>query len=154
MGLIQAPIRARSVAPVSTTTAALVRTAIVGLTLATAAIHATLGGWLFMANATGYVVLAAGMVVPLRFLADRRWLVRAALGAFTAATIVAWFAFGARFPLAYVDKAIEAVLLGFLLIEVYRYDGGPMGVLRSGLDLLGDIARAARSVVGGRAHSA
>lgn len=151
MGLIQASIQARSV---SNPTAVLVRAAIVGLALASAAIHASLGGWLFMANALGYATLAAAMVVPIPFVADRRWLVRAALGAFTAGTIVAWFAFGARFPLAYIDKAIEAVLLGFLLIEVYRYDGGPIGVLRSGLDLIAGVARAARAALRGQAHSA
>ena len=39
------------------------RTAVIGLTLATAAIHFSLGGLLFLANTAGYTVLALAMVV-------------------------------------------------------------------------------------------
>ena len=58
---MNAPFPAR---PLNLIDAAL-RTAIVGLTLATASIHATLGGALFTLNAIGYVVLATAMVAPL-----------------------------------------------------------------------------------------
>ncbi len=111
-------------------TAIILRVAIVGLTLATAYIHVTLGSTMFLANAAGYTVLAAAMVVPLAIVARHRWLVRAALVAFTAFTIFGWVMFGARFGLAYVDKAIEVVLIGLLVIEMLRYDGGPANVLR------------------------
>jgi len=113
-------------AHVHPTTAALRATVIV-LTLATAVIHASLGGLLFMANATGYAVLALAMVAPgpaRRF----RWLIRLALIGFTAATIGGWVAFGPRFGLAYLDKAIEVALIGLLLVEQWRSDGGPIGV--------------------------
>ena len=40
------------------------RASVVGLTLATAAIHASLGGMLFMANAAGYTVLASRWSSP------------------------------------------------------------------------------------------
>ena len=115
------------------------RTIVVLLTLATAAIHASLGGMMFMANAVGYSVLALAMIVPgplTRF----RWLVRLALMGFAAVTIAGWVAFGARFDLAYLDKAIEVALIGILLVEQWRSDGGPAGVYRLARRLLGGIA--------------
>lgn len=110
-------------------TTIILRTIVVLLTLATAAVHASLGGMMFMANAVGYTVLAVAMIAPgaaLRW----RWLIRLALIGFTAATIGGWVAFGARFDLAYVDKAIEVVLVGVLLTEMWQSDGGPVGVYR------------------------
>jgi hypothetical protein len=105
------------------------RAAVVGLTLATAAIHFSLGGLLFLANAAGYTVLALAMVAP-GPVARWRWLVRLALIGFTAATIGGWIAFGPRFGLAYLDKAIEVGLIGVLLTEQWQADGGPVGVYR------------------------
>jgi hypothetical protein len=107
----------------------ILRGAIVALTLTTAAIHASLGGALFMVNAIGYTSLALAMVLP-GPLARVRWLVRYALIGFTAATIGGWVAFGARFDLAYLDKAIEVGLIGLLLIESWIIDGGPVAVVR------------------------
>ncbi len=115
-------------AHVDPTTVAL-RSMVVVLTLATAAIHASLGGMLFLANAAGYAALALGMVAP-GPAARWRWLIRLALIGFTAATIGGWIAFGARFDLAYIDKAIEVALVGVLLLEQWRSDGGPVGVYR------------------------
>src|SRR5436190_5765772 len=89
---------------------ALVRALVVGLTLATAAIHASLGGLLFLANAVGYTTLAVAMIVP-GPIGQVRWLIRLALIGFTTATVVGWLLVGSRFPLAYVDKAIEVVLI-------------------------------------------
>ena len=115
------------------------RASVFGLTLATAAIHASLGGMLFLANAAGYAVLALAMVAPGP--ATRwRWLIRLALIAFTAATIGGWVAFGPRFGLAYVDKAIEVALIGVLLLEQWRSDGGPLGVYRRVRRLVGGVA--------------
>jgi hypothetical protein len=105
------------------------RTIVVILTLATAAIHASLGGLLFMANAAGYAVLALAMVSP-GLPARWRWLVRLALIGFTAATILGWVAMGPRFGLAYLDKAIEVALIGILLVEQWQADRGPVGVYR------------------------
>ena len=105
------------------------RTFVVALTMATAAIHASLGGLLFAMNAAGYVVLAIAMTLP-GLPARWRWLVRLSLMAFTAATIAGWVAFGPRFGLAYLDKAIEFALVGVLLVEQVRSDGGPAGVYR------------------------
>jgi hypothetical protein len=117
------------------------RVTIVALTLATAYIHTTLGSMLFMANAVGYTILAIAMVVPIGIVTRYRWLVRAALLVFTAATIIGWFMFGPRFFLAYVDKGIEVGLIAALLTEMVLYDGGPINVVRRGIDLLITIVR-------------
>ena len=113
----------------------LLRAAIVALTLTTAAIHASLGSVLFLANALGYAALAAAMIMPGPF-ARLRWLVRLALAAFTAGAIGAWLVFGARFPLAYLDKGLEVGLIVLLAVELWQIDGGPAGVLDSARDLL------------------
>ncbi len=113
--------------PIDPATAVL-RTAVVGLTLATAAIHLSLGGMLFTVNAIGYAFLAAAMVLP-GPLGGVRWLVRLALLGFTVATIVGWLMVGARFPLAYVDKAIELAVVALLFGELWLLDGGPRGVV-------------------------
>jgi hypothetical protein len=117
------------------------RTAVIGLTLATAAIHFSLGGLLFLANAAGYTVLALAMVAP-GPTARWRWLVRLALIGFTAATIGGWIAFGPRFGLAYLDKSIEFALIGAVLVEQWRSDGGPVGVYRRARGLLRGVAGA------------
>jgi hypothetical protein len=116
------------------------RAAIVGLTLATAAIHASLGGTLFLMNAIGYTVLAVAMVLPGPF-GRVRWLIRYGLMAFAAATIGGWVMFGARFDLAYLDKAIEVALIGLLLIESFALDGGPLAVARRARRLAAGIIR-------------
>ena len=107
----------------------ILRVAVVALTLATAQIHASLGGMLFTLNAIGYSTLAAAMVLPGPF-AHVRWVTRYALIGFTTATVVGWVAFGARFDLAYLDKAIEVVLIGLLLVESWVIDGGPLAAAR------------------------
>ena len=119
----------------------MLRAGIVVLTLATAYIHTTLGSLMFMANALGYLVLAVAMVVPLAIAHRNRWLIRAALLGFTAATILGWVMFGARFWLGYLDKAIEIGLIALLVIEMFRYDGGPAAVLRRSVDLAVSIVR-------------
>jgi len=115
------------------------RAVVVGLTLATAAIHASLGGMMFLANAVGYATLALAMVAP-GPIGQVRWLVRLALMGFTAMTIGGWLVFGARFPLAYVDKTIEVGLIAVLAFELWRTDGGPIGVVRAARHLLGRLA--------------
>jgi hypothetical protein len=114
---------------------AAVRLEIVALTLATAWIHASLGGLVFTLNALSYTTLAVGMVVP-GPLGRHRWLVRLALLGLTTVTIAGWVAFGARFPLAYADKAIEVLLVVLLAIEIGRLDGGPRGIAARARGLL------------------
>ena len=131
-------------------TTIVLRSVVVGLTLVTATIHAQLGGLLFLANAVGYTTLALAMVAP-GPIGQVRWLVRIALFGFTAATIGGWVLFGARFQLAYVDKAVEVVLIAIVAIELWRSDGGPIGVVRQARGL---VARLAGRVTGTQAARA
>ncbi len=94
------------------------RVAIVLLTLATAYFHSTLGGLLFTLNALGYLFYAVMMVLPIAIVARYRWLV-----------------IGARFTMAYIDKAVEIGLVVALLVEMWRYDGGPIEALRRTVQL-------------------
>lgn len=107
----------------------LLRIAVVGLALATGYIHVTLGGLLFTLNAIGYATLALAMVLP-GPAARGRWLVRIALLGFTTATIAGWVAFGARFPLAYLDKGIEMALVLAVAVDLWRTDGSPIVIAR------------------------
>jgi hypothetical protein len=116
---------------------------LVGLALGTAAIHVSLGGMLFLANAIGYTVLAAALVAP-GPLANIRSLVRVAMIAFTAMTIGGWLLFGAQFPLAYVDKAIEVALIVVVAIDLFRIDGGPRGIARDVRHLVGRVSGSRR----------
>jgi hypothetical protein len=126
---------------------AFLRGGVVFLTLITAAVHASLGGLLFTLNAIGYATFAVAMVLPGR-IGEIRWLVRLGLLGFTAATIGGWIAFGARFPLAYLDKGIEAVLVLLLLLELWLEDGGPAGILHRARALATAIGRAVTARVG------
>ena len=110
------------------------------LTLATAYIHATLGGLLFTLNALGYATLAIAMVVPIRLAERFRWLVRLGLLGFTLTTIGGWILFGARYDVAYLSKGIEAVLVALLLVSIFRFDGGPAGVVTRLRALPADLA--------------
>jgi hypothetical protein len=116
---------------------------VVALAIATAAIHFSLGGLLFMANAIGYTTLAVAMILP-GPLGQVRWLVRVALIGFTAATIGGWLLFGARFPLAYLDKVIEVGLIAVTMFELWRVDGGPLGVVRNARRLVARLTATRR----------
>jgi hypothetical protein len=110
------------------------------LTLSTAYIHTTLGSLLFTMNAVGYTVLAAALVVPIGLAERYRWLIRLGLLGFVLATIGGWILFGARYDVAYFDKAIEVVLIGFLLVAIWRMDGGPAGVVAHLRALPGEVS--------------
>ncbi|HYU48929.1 MAG TPA: hypothetical protein VEO91_03235 [Candidatus Limnocylindria bacterium] len=116
------------------------RASVVALTLATATIHASLGGMLFLMTAAGYTTLALAMVLP-GPLGRLRWLIRLALIGFTAATIGGWVIFGARFSLAYLDKAIEVALIAAVTFELWHSDGGPMQLARRVRVLARGLAR-------------
>jgi hypothetical protein len=122
-------------------TTGFVRVAIVALTLATAAIHASLGGMLFTLNAIGYAGLAVAMILPGPF-GRIRWLTRLALIAFTLVTIGGWVAFGARFSLAYLDKAIEVALVFATGFDLWHADGSPIVIARRIRRLPSSVVRA------------
>jgi hypothetical protein len=119
------------------------RGGVVLLTLLTAAIHASLGGLLFTVNAAVYLALVVATILPA--IAPFRWLARLALIGFASATFAGWVLFGARFQLAYIDKAIELALLCFLAIEVWLFDGGPAGDARRLRRLAGSVAGALKA---------
>lgn len=90
---------------------------IVGLTLATAAIHVVLAIpetiVPFFLNALGYLALLAAFYWPA--LHPRRHLVRWAFIGYTALTILFWVILGQPYtPLGLLDKAIELALIGLL----------------------------------------
>jgi hypothetical protein len=94
--------------------------AIIGLTLATAAIHFVLApkaGWLFWLNGIGYLVLLGLLYWPASSLAPFRSLIRWIFITYTIITIVAWITFGVRSSIAYLDKTIEVLLVGLLWFE-------------------------------------
>jgi hypothetical protein len=107
---------------------------IVELTLVTAYIHATLGGWLFTLNAIGYVALAGAIVVAgvaPPWLARFGWLPRIGLAGYTAATIGAYLVIGPYFALGWIAKGIEVAILTLLAADLVRRYGSPAGLLRA-----------------------
>jgi hypothetical protein len=107
-----------------------IRTAIVGLALATGYIHLTLGGLLFTLNAIGYFTAAAAMIVPLALAVRFRWVVRIGLVGYALATIVGWAIQGPYFQLAYIAKGIEIALIVLLAVDFARMDGNPLTVVK------------------------
>ncbi len=107
------------------------RVAIVGLTLSTAYIHSTLGGLLFTLNATGYLVAAVAIVIPLALAVRFRWVVRLGLMGYAATTIIGWAIQGPYFTTAYIAKGIEVALIVVLAIDFARMDGNPLTVVKS-----------------------
>ena len=106
------------------------RFGIVALTLGTAYIHSTLGGLLFTLNATGYLVAAAAMVVPISLAIRFRWVVRLGLIGYALTTIVGWAIQGPYFSTAYVAKAIEVALIFLVAVDFLRADGNPVKVVK------------------------
>ena len=99
---------------------------IVLLTLGTALIHLFLAfpDPVFILNGLGYLALLAALYLPIPRLSRYRRLTRWTLVGFTALTIFLWILFGARTPIGYTDKLIEAVLISLLLVET---PPGPLG---------------------------
>jgi hypothetical protein len=124
-----------------------IRAAIVGLTLATAYIHSTLGGLLFTLNAMGYATAAVAMVVPLALAVRFRWFVRLGLIAYAMTTIIGWAIQGPYYSTAYIAKAIEIALIALVAIDFARMDGNPVDVVKR------EVAALA-AFVGGRRGSA
>ena len=114
----------------------IIRIAIVGLTLGTAYIHSTLGGLLFTLNATGYVVAALAIVIPLGLAIRFRWFVRLGLMGYAATAIVAWAIQGPYYSTAFIAKGIEVALITLLAVDFARMDGNPVNVIKSELGLL------------------
>jgi hypothetical protein len=122
---------------------AVLTAAIVGLTLATAYIHLTLGSLLFTLNGLGYLGLAAliviGATAPLPLVARFSWFPRVALIGYTALTIVAYLVMGPYFSLGFIAKGIEVALLALLVVDVIRVYRSPIGLVRAALESIAPV---------------
>jgi hypothetical protein len=127
----------------SRTTAAVLTAAIVGLTLATAYIHSTLGGLLFTLNALGYLGLAAmiliGAVSPVAIVKRFSWFPRLALLGYTAMTIAGYLVMGPYFTLGFIAKGIEVALIALLVVDILRVYGSPVAFIRSALESVAPV---------------
>jgi hypothetical protein len=107
---------------------------IVVLTLATASVHLSLGGLLFILNGLGYLGLAAliviGYVKPHPLVERFDWVPRFALMGYAATTIVGYIVIGPYSTLGWATKAVEVVLIGLLTLDVVRVYGGVRGVVQ------------------------
>jgi hypothetical protein len=102
---------------------------ILELTLATAFIHFSLGGTLFLLNAAGYVALGAAYVVaaiaPTPVIRRLSWLPKLGLAGFASVTIVAYLVVGPYFTLGWVTKGIEAAIVTLIVADLlFQSDAG------------------------------
>lgn len=108
--------------PMNSTARILVAGVILELTLATAIIHLTLGGTLFVLNGVGYLTLGAAYLVtaavPIPIVRRYNWLPRTALAAYAAITIVAFLVTGPYFTLGWVTKGIEVAIVMLLSADL------------------------------------
>ena len=122
---------------------AMLTVAIIGLTLATAYIHLTLGGMLFTLNGLGYVALAGlvaiGAVFSTGLVKRFSWFPRLALMGYTGITIVGYLVMGPYFSLGFIAKGIEAALIVLLVVDVLRVYGSPMGFVRSAVESVAPV---------------
>ncbi len=107
---------------VHTTPRLLLTGVILELTLATAFIHLTLGGTLFLLNAVGYLVLGAAYLVaaavPMPVVRRIGWVLRAGLAAFASVTIIAYLLIGPYFTLGWVTKGIELAIVLLVIADL------------------------------------
>ena len=122
----------------NTTPRILLTSVILELTLATAIIHLSLGGTLFLLNAAGYLALATaylvGAVLPKPLMRRISWLPRLGLAAFASVTIVAYLVVGPYFTLGWVTKGIEVAIVMLVIAD-----------LLIGADAVGGSRRTTRS---------
>lgn len=96
------------------------------LTIATAYVHLTLGGTIFLLNGIGYLVLAAGIAasaLPIEFVKRLRWLPRIGLAGFALVTIGAYLVIGPYFTLGWITKGIEIAIVGLVVADLINTYG-------------------------------
>ena len=95
---------------------------ILELTLATAAIHLSLGGVLFTLNGLGYLGLGAAylasVVLPIPLVRSFSWLPRVGLAGYAVVTIVAYLVFGPYITLGWIAKGIELAIVGLVAVDL------------------------------------
>ena len=98
---------------------------ILELTLATAFIHFTLGGTLFLLNAAGYLAFGAAYLgaatLPMPAIRRFGWLPRVGLAAFASVTIVAYLVVGPYFTLGWVTKGIELAIVLLVIVDLLAW---------------------------------
>ena len=100
---------------------------ILELTLATAIIHLTLGGTLFLLNGFGYLALGTIYLVSaaLPTVRHHAMLPKAALAAYASITIAAYLLTGPYFALGWVTKGIELAIVSLVAADLLMdADGG------------------------------
>ena len=106
----------------TTTPRILLTGVILELTLATAFIHFTLGGTLFLLNALGYLALGvaylAAASLPMPGIRRFGWLPRVGLAAFATVTVVAYLVVGPYFTLGWVTKGIEIAIVMLVIADL------------------------------------
>ncbi len=106
----------------TTTPRILLTGVILELTLATAIIHFTLGGTLFLLNAAGYLALGTAyliaVVMPMPAIRRLSWLPRVGLAAYASVTIVAYLVMGPYFTLGWVTKGIELAIVLLVVADL------------------------------------
>jgi hypothetical protein len=106
----------------NTTPRILLTGVILELTLATAIIHFTLGGTLFLLNAAGYLALGAAYllaaVLPMPSIRRFSWLPRVGLAAFASVTIVAYLVIGPYFTLGWLTKGVELAIVTLVIADL------------------------------------
>jgi hypothetical protein len=127
----------------SRTAGFVVTATIVGLTLATAYIHLSLGGLLFTLNGLGYLGLAAlyviATVAPMPIVQRFSWFPRIALAGYAAMTIAGYLVMGPYFSLGWIAKGIEVTLIAFVAIDVVRVYGSPAAFVRTALESVAPV---------------
>jgi hypothetical protein len=95
---------------------------ILELTLATAFIHFSLGGTLFLLNAAGYLALGVAYlgaaILPIEIFRRFSWLPRVGLAAFASVTIIAYIVIGPHFTLGWVTKGIEVAIVVLVIADL------------------------------------
>lgn len=114
---------------------ALLTAVILELTAATAYIHFSLGGTLFVLNALGYVALGIGYALatalPVRIVQRFAWLPRVALAGYALLTIGAYLAMGPYIVLGWIAKGIEIAIVGLIGLDLLGRYGSPSGLVRA-----------------------
>jgi hypothetical protein len=95
---------------------------ILELTLATAFIHFSLGGTLFLLNAAGYLALGVAYlgaaILPIEVVRRFSWVPRVGLAAFASVTIIAYLVIGPHFTLGWVTKGIEVAIVMLVIADL------------------------------------
>ena len=108
--------------PMTTTPRILLTGVILELTIATAYIHLSLGGTLFLLNGLGYLALGTAYLLaallPMPPVRRLGWLPRAGLATFASVTIVAYLVTGPYFTLGWITKGIELAIMLLVVADL------------------------------------